>query len=91
MPSFSRHRFLARAILAALGARNPTLPDDQSLVEHVRKLHQILDEAYRVHVGHLRPGERKDAPKLEDALAAAAKREEAYLSTAAVPENRGEK
>jgi len=88
-PNADGHLSLARAILAALGAKDPTLPDDQALVGHVQKLHQLLDEAYRVHVGHLRPGERKDVPKLEDALAAAAKLEETYLATVAAPENAG--
>lgn len=66
-PNAAGHRIIAEAILAALGAENPTLPDDKALVAHVEKLHRLLDEAYRVLVGHLRPGERKDAPTLEDA------------------------
>ncbi len=77
-PNPEGHQVLARAILAALGAKNASLPEDKDLVAHVEKRHQLLDEAYRVHVGHLRPGERKDVPKLEDALAEAAKIEESY-------------
>jgi len=70
-PNPSGHQDIALAILAALGAKNAALPEDKALIEHVNKLHGLLDVAYRVHVGHLRPGERKDVPKLDDALAEA--------------------
>jgi lysophospholipase L1-like esterase len=77
-PNASGHSDIALAILTALGAKNPSLSDDKARLEHVQRLHNLLDVAYRVHVGHLRPGERKDVPKLEDALAEAEKWEKAF-------------
>lgn len=84
-PTPAGHGEIARTILAALGVAKPMLSPDAPLLAHVTATQSLLGEAYRLHVGHKRPGERPNAPKLDAALRQAKDMEAAFQSNHPLP------
>ncbi len=94
-PNAQGYVFFARAILGAMGVSaddldksiigklpNPKKETERKIMDLVMKRHGILSTSYRCHVGHKRPGERKNPVPVDDALEAVAGMEDAVRELA---------